>query len=165
MTGPDNDVRFLVDLNVGRLAKWLRALGYDTLFLPDHDDHRLVQHAMREHRVLLTKDTRILQRRVAAQGKLKALLIAGDRHWDQLRYVVTSLGLHPQEAAMFTLCLECNELLEPRSKEQVREQVPAFVFKTQESFHQCPTCRRIYWRGTHWSNMRMELQRVLQAGA
>ncbi|MEK7872778.1 MAG: Mut7-C RNAse domain-containing protein, partial [Chloroflexota bacterium] len=79
--------RFLVDINVGRLARWLRVLGYDALLARDVDDNALVRLALREGRVLLTRDTQILKRRVVTLGLLRALLIQHDAVADQLRQV------------------------------------------------------------------------------
>ncbi|MBI4308211.1 MAG: Mut7-C RNAse domain-containing protein [Chloroflexi bacterium] len=151
--------RFLVDVNVGRLAKWLRALGYDALFVRDIDDNALVRLALREGRVLLTRDTHILKRRVVTSGRLKALLIEEDSVWDQLRQVVAALSLESADRA-FTRCIECNQPLEPRRPAEVHGLVPPYVYQTQQDYAQCPSCRRIYWQGTHWENMRRELKRI-----
>ncbi|MBI4234220.1 MAG: Mut7-C RNAse domain-containing protein [Chloroflexi bacterium] len=154
--------RFLVDINAGRLAKWLRVVGYDAL-LPRHlDDRALIRLALEEGRILLTKDRRIFQRRVVASGGLRALLIRSDDPWVQLQQVVEEVGLsfsHP-----FSRCIHCNEVLQSVIRAQVWERVPPYVFRTQEAFTQCPRCQRIYWPGSHWRNMQAELQRV-QRGA
>ena len=63
----------------------------------------------------------------------------------------------------FTRCLECNELLVPRSKDEVRDLVPVYVFKTQSHYFQCPVCQRIYWRGTHWQRMNKEMEALIGA--
>lgn len=154
--------RFLVDVNVGRLARWLRALGYDALFVRDIDDNALVRLALREGRIILTRDTHILRRRIVTSGRLKALLIEGESVWDQLRQVVTVLALDSGGRA-FTRCIECNQPLEPRLPDDVRGLVPPYVYQTQQEYAQCPSCRRIYWQGTHWENMRRELERIWPA--
>ncbi len=153
-------MKFIVDCNVGKLARWLRIAGFDTLFFRDIDDNRLVRIALDEKRVLLTRDTHILERRVAASGRLKVLLIEDDNAKKQLRQVVTALNL-AIEARPFTRCLQCNEPLLPREKDDVRELVPPYVFRTQEQYMQCPTCQRVYWRGTHWEKMNRELVEIV----
>lgn len=153
-------MRFLVDSNVGRLAKWLRIAGFDTLFINDLDDNRLVRLALSEKRVLLTKDTQILKRRVATTGRLKAILVESEEVKEQLRQVLKTLNL-ASRIRPFTLCLECNQPLVARSKEEVRELVPPFVYRTQNQYMQCPNCLRIYWRGTHWERMRKELEQIV----
>ncbi len=151
--------RFIVDTNVGRLAKWLRLMGYDALFINPIDDKGLVDIALAEGRVLLTKDSQILKRRVATSGRLKALLIQGDEAEAQLRQVVETLKLDYQFSP-FSRCLECNKPLMPRDREEVKNLVPPYVFRNQTHYMQCPSCHRIYWRGTHWQRMKRELERL-----
>ena len=153
-------MKFIVDCNVGKLARWLRIAGFDTLFFRSIEDNRLVRIALDEKRVLLTRDTHILERRVAASGRLKVLLIEDDNAKAQLRQVVTTLNL-ADEARPFTRCLQCNDPLLPREKNDVRELVPTYVFRTQEQYMQCPACQRIYWRGTHWEKMSRELMEIV----
>jgi len=151
--------RFIVDTNVGKLARWLRILGYDTLFINEIDDKELIAIGLKEKRVLLTKDTQLMLRRVVTSGRLKALLIEDDNPKDQLRQVVRTMKLDQERK--FTLCLECNEPLVPRSKDEVQDLVPPYVFKTQSHYFQCPACHRIYWRGTHWQRMNQELKMLM----
>ena len=153
-------MRFIVDSNVGRLAKWLRIAGFDTLFMKDIDDNRLVRIALDEDRVLLTKDRQILKRRVVTSGRLKVILIEDDEVKAQLRQVLATLNLASQ-LNPFSLCLECNEPLVPREREEVEELVPPYVFQTQTQYMQCPSCLRIYWRGTHWERMSRELEGIV----
>lgn len=149
---------FIVDVNVGRLAKWLRVLGYDTLYIPDVDDDELLRRAMEEGRVALTKDKRILHRRVVTSGALRAICIAHDDLHSQLRQVVQALGLTaPQE---FSRCIECNEPMRDVPKSAVADRLPPYVLRTQEEFMECPGCHKVFWRGTHWRNMRAELAKV-----
>jgi len=153
-------MRFIVDSNVGRLARWLRLAGFDTLFIKDVDDNRLVRIALAEGRVLLTKDTQIMKRRLVTRGRLRVLLIEEDEVKSQLRQVVTTLNL-VTHLSPFTLCLECNQTLLPKEKEEVQELVPPYVFQTQTQYMQCPGCQRIYWRGTHWERMSRELEGIV----
>ena len=153
--------KFIVDANVGKLARWLRMMGYDTLFFNDIDDGTLVSIGLKDRRVVLTRDTQITLRRVATSGKLKALLVKDDDTKTQLRQVVEALKLNRR--LQFTRCLECNEPLVPRRKEEVRELVPPYVFRTQSRYVQCPACNRVYWRGTHWQRMNSELEMFEEA--
>ena len=149
-------MKFIVDSNVGRLARWLRIAGFDTLFMRGVDDNRLVRMALDENRVLLTKDTHMVERRVIANGRLKAILIEADDVMSQVRQVFTTLDLH-SELNPFSLCVECNKPLLSRNKEEIRGLVPPYVFQTQTEFMQCPECERVYWKGTHWERMCREL--------
>jgi uncharacterized protein with PIN domain len=150
--------KFIVDCNVGKLTKWLRLMGYDAVFFNGTDDSHLVATALAEGRVILSRDTQIMKRRVITSGKLRAILIQDDKPELQMRQVISELSLDPQSRA-FTLCLECNQVLEERSKEEVKELVPPYVYQTQSQFRQCPACQRIYWRGTHWQAMSHRLEK------
>jgi uncharacterized protein with PIN domain len=152
-------MRFVVDCNVGKLARWLRVAGFDALFFKNIDDNRLVRVAVDEGRVLLTKDTDIMKRRLVTSGKLKAILIEDDEVKSQLSQVLAALDLGA-EVRPFTRCIECNEVLEPRDREAVRDLVPPHVSRTQTNYMQCTSCRRVYWRGTHWEKMTRDLEEV-----
>jgi len=151
-------VKFIVDSNVGKLARWLRMMGYDALFYQDIDDDKMIKIALSQNRAVLTKDTQIMKRRVVTNGKLKALLITDDDPKIQLRQVVKQLGLSCKMRP-FSLCLECNVNLVKRAKDEVRNLVPLHVFKTQDEYMECPVCHRIYWQGTHWEAMSKELEK------
>ncbi len=151
--------RFIVDLNVGKLAKWLRVLGYDTIFFGGGGDNDLIRIAFRENRIVLTKDTHILERRVVTTGRLKAILIQDDDISGQLSQVVQELNLD-SKGQEFSLCIECNSPLILRSKGDVESRVPSYVLQTQDHFMECAHCHRLYWQGTHWQRMRDELMRL-----
>ena len=150
--------RFIVDINVGRLAKWLRVMGYDALLEREADDAELVAEAQRQGRILLTRDSFLTQRKAITSGQVRVVLIQSDDIWSQLRQVVDALDLDFSRG--FSLCIECNAPLEPRHKAELQHRVPPHVYSTQEEFMECPACRKIYWRGTHWRNMLKELARV-----
>lgn len=152
-----NATRFIVDHNVGKLAKWLRMMGYDTLFFNGEDDSAMIATALAEDRVILTRDTHIMERRLVTTGRLKAILIAYETPESQIKQVIKTLNLDIHFKP-FSLCLECNQSLVERGKEQARERVPPYVFKTQQQYMECPACRRIYWRGTHWQAMTQKLE-------
>ena len=153
-------VSFVVDSNVGKLARWLRMMGYDAEFYNDIEDSVLVEIALREGKVLLTRDTQIVNRRLVTNGRLKAVLTRDDDPKEQLRQVIRELNLDCQ-VGQFTRCLECNQVLVERSKEEVKDLVPPYVFRTQESYRQCPSCLRLYWQGTHWERMRKALAAIV----
>ena len=148
--------KFIVDHNVGKLTKWLRMMGYDAVFFGGSNDSHMVAKALAEGRVILTRDTQIMRRRVVTDGRVKAILVASDEPVVQMRQVVNTLNLDCQFRP-FSLCLECNQTLEERSKEQVKDRVPPYVSRTQNQYMECPDCHRIYWRGTHWESMTREL--------
>jgi len=149
---------------VGKLAKWLRIMGYDTLFFNGSDDSGMIAIALAEDRVILTRDTQIMKRRVVTSGQLKAILIQSDEPERQMRQVIDSLNLDWQFKP-FTICLECNQPLVERSKQQVSNLVPPYVFQTQSQYMECPACHRIYWRGTHWQAMTKKLEKLMNKSA
>jgi hypothetical protein len=151
----------MVDSNVGKLARWLRIAGFDTVFMKDVDDNVLVRAALREDRILLTRDTGILERRIVVNGKLKVILIREDDVKSQLRQVLSEYSLKEQ-IKPFTRCAECNVLLETKDREDVKHLVPPHVFKTKAQYMCCPTCGRVYWRGTHWEKMSRELEEIVK---
>ena len=153
------EIKFIVDNNVGKLAKWLRIMGYDALLFSGEDDGRMVKVALAQNRVILTKDTQVMKRRLVTSGKLKAILIEDDDIEAQLRQVVEALKLD-YHFSPFSICLECNQRLIEKDEDAVREFVPSYVFKTQRLYMECPSCHRIYWRGTHWQAMNRELGKL-----
>ena len=155
----EDTLRFIVDSNVGKLAKWLRMLGYDAVFFDGEDDAYMIDRALKEGRVILTRDTQVMKRGVITSGRLKAILIESDQPEPQVRQVIDTLHIDSQ-SRMFTVCLECNNPLEERSKEEVEQRVPPYVFQTQQQYMECPVCHRIYWRGTHWQAMLQKLERL-----
>ncbi len=156
-----SNLKFIVDNNAGKLAKWLRIMGYDTLFFNGSDDSGMIAIALAEDRVILTRDTQIIKRRVVTSGRLKAILIQSDEPERQMRQVIDTLNLDWQFKP-FTICLECNQPLVERSKQQVKDLVPPYVFKTQSQYMECPACHRIYWRGTHWQAMTKKLEKFIK---
>ena len=140
------ELRFLADAMLGRLAKWLRILGYDTLYNPSWDDLYLVRLARAQDRILLTRDTELARRR-----GVRVLVLKSERLEEQVRQLHRDLGLGA--VAPFSRCPVCNTPLEEISKDQAWGQVPPYVFVTQKEFRLCPSCDRFYWRGSHWEHM------------
>jgi uncharacterized protein with PIN domain len=152
--------RFIADQNVGKLARWLRMLGFDTVFFNGQDESEMVRLALDKSRVILTRNTRIMKRRFVTSGQLKAVLLASDRPEEQICQVIKSLGLK-NSFRPFTLCIEDNHALEKRSEEDVKDRVPPYVFNTQQEFVECSHCHRVYWRGTHWQAMTSKLEKLV----
>jgi len=150
-----------VDNNVGKLAKWLRIMGYDTVFFDGTSDSVMVARALKEDRIILTRDTRIMKRGVITSGRIKAVLVTSDEPEPQLQQVITALKLNC-EFKPFSLCLECNQRLVAKTREEVKDRVPPYVFQTQNQYMECPSCHRIYWRGTHWAAMTNKLTRLMK---
>jgi uncharacterized protein with PIN domain len=154
--GAGSPPRFIVDHNVGKLARWLRMMGFDCLFFTGADDGDMVRQALAEDRIIVTRDTGVARRRVATRGRVRVILLHEERPERQMQQVNAALGL-PALAQPFTRCLECNAPLEPRTPEEVRNRVPPYVYRTQTRYVECPACGRIYWQGTHWEAMMRRL--------
>lgn len=135
-------------------------LGFDSLFFDGEDDSQLVKQALAEGRILLTRDTGVIQRRVVASGRLKAVLLKSEQPEEQMQQLIAALDIKLQSHP-FTVCLECNQPLSEKSPSDVKERVPPYVFKTQSQYMECPQCRRIYWRGTHWQAMLTRLEKTV----
>jgi hypothetical protein len=138
---------------LGTLARWLRILGYDTIFDPALDDHQLARLALAQDRVLLTRD-----RALAEKRGVRTLLIESEQLDDQIQQVLADLQLEPEQS--FSRCPVCNALLESVDREAVQNRVPAYVARTHERFMHCPECGRVYWRGSHWQQMDEHLARL-----
>jgi len=146
-------MKFIADGMLGRLAKWLRMLGYDTLYDPRWDDNELVRRARAEERLILTRDT-ILAKRPG----VRSLLISSQSLEGQLRQILDELSLKAN--APFCRCSLCNVPLVEIERATARNLVPPYVFATQSHFRRCPQCSRIYWRGTHWQRMNELLDKI-----
>jgi len=153
------EIKFIADNNVGKLARCLRLIGYDTLLYEKKNDSQMIKTALSEDRVILTKDSQFVRRRLVIDGRLKAIQIKHDDPDLQVQEIVQTLNLN-YHFKPFSLCLECNQELIDRDRKEVQNRVPAHVFKTQAQYTECPTCHRIYWRGTHWQAMVKKLQEL-----
>ncbi len=145
--------RLLADAMLGRLARWLRILGYDTLYNPRWTDDELARLARAERRTLLTRDVALARRR-----GLLALYVASEEVGAQLCQVARDLRLG--EERTFSRCPVCNESLEEVPRSWAWGYVPPYTFCTQRTFSLCPDCNRFYWRGTHWERMRSLLAQL-----
>ncbi|MCC7201808.1 MAG: Mut7-C RNAse domain-containing protein [Nitrospirae bacterium] len=141
-------MRFIADEMLGRLAKWLRILGYDTAYFRHIRDSELLRLSVAENRILLTRDTLFIKRR----GLRNFLFISYDKPFEQIRQVVRELSI-PYPTEPFTRCVMCNNILEPFTREDACRTVPEYVCKTQDVFGRCSICHKIYWKGTHYERM------------
>jgi len=147
---------------VGKLARWLRMMGYDSVFFNGDDDSQMVKQALAEGRIILTRDTGMMRRRAISVGRVRAVLITSEEPERQMQQLMSILDLKEQSRP-FTLCLECNQPLERRSREEVAGRVPPYVYRTQTQYMECPNCHRIYWRGTHWAAMVRKIEKLANA--
>lgn len=137
--------RFLVTGESRRLARWLRLLGYDVVLAPSQPLSPLVQRAVNEGRIVVTRSGQVSPSRL-----YRVVRLASQELEPQLRQLVRELGLAIDERRAFSRCDVCNVPVEPAEKAAIRGRVPPYVYETQTSFHRCPSCQRIYWAATHW---------------
>ena len=148
MASDDEKIKFIADEMLGKLAKWLRTLGYNTVYYTDKGDNGLVQKALEENRIILTRDTHLAERKLAR----KCLLIRSDNFWEQFEQVIKELDLD-MKSKLFTRCLVCNSKLISVEKDSIKDQIPEYTYQTQTTFYRCLNCGRIYWSGTHKDSM------------
>lgn len=143
-------MKFIADVMLGTLAKRLRLLGFDVLYDRNLDDNEIIRLSLEQHRLILTRDTALSQRPLASNH----LFIKSENVKNQLDQVLSSFSpdLHAQPLSR---CSECNAILNAIRKEDARDLVPEYVYKTQKTFLQCPSCGRVYWTGTHVQKMEL----------
>ncbi len=149
-------VRFIADEMLGTVAKWLRILGFDTLYAKGMDDSEILETAEREDRVILTRDKELVLR--AERKGLKSVFLGNAELEDDLRAI---LKIYPPDPDLFmSRCTICNTPLEEVPKERVKGKVPEGVYERQDRFWYCPKCDKYYWEGSHWEKMGEFLQRL-----
>jgi len=149
--------RFAADRMLGKLAKWLRALGHDVIYLRRAGDPEVFA-ALKEGRILLTRN-----RRAGVWCKHgKVLAVEANNPKNQLLEVSRKLSLRKRDVIPFSRCLECNRILIATNRREVREVVPEYIWQTHEQFYRCDNCLRTYWSGSHTERMRQQLRNLLQ---
>jgi uncharacterized protein with PIN domain len=147
-------MKFIVDANLGRLAKELRVLGYDTLYYRGKDFHELIQLARQQERVILTRNTRLIAKGV--EGHI--ILIKEDSSLLQLKELLEKGIVAPNEKSLFSRCLLCNSLVDRIGRQEVEGKVPDFIFHLHQEFYRCSRCHQIYWPGSHVERMKKRLE-------
>jgi uncharacterized protein with PIN domain len=142
------DSRFVVDVNLGRLARLLRVLGFDVWWSSDADDATLAEVSLDEQRILLTRDRGLLKRRAVTHG----LFVHSQDPEEQTLEVIRRLDLR-QRLAPLTRCLHCNGKLAEVSKDEVIDQLEPLTRQYYEEFSRCAECGRIYWAGSHHARL------------
>jgi uncharacterized protein with PIN domain len=149
--------RFVADRMLGKLAKWLRVLGYDVVYLKRATEKEVLEK-LQEGRTLLTRNRRAR----SWHGKGRVFVVKENDPQIQLREVVNGLRLPELDGAIFSRCLSCNHPLEEVRRDEVREEVPEYIYQTQEEFHRCSDCGKVFWHGSHAKRMRQQLREILK---
>jgi len=144
-------MKFVADSMLGKLAKWLRVLGYDTHYQSHYEGGEIDRRAA-EGRVLLTRH------RETAERVAGAIFLHGDRIGEQMGELKGKMLLNPDPTTWFSRCLICNVVLEQARSEEARENVPEYIFhQSLSAIRTCPVCGRYYWPGSHRTRMFCQL--------
>ena len=155
-------LKFLADTMLGSLAKKLRLLGIDTAYISDPDDSELKYLVRSQTRILLTRDLNLSKK----MGDL-AWLVTGKNTREEFLSVVEKLKPFSDLLVPFSLCLDCNDLLLSMELSEAQGKVPPFIYQSQKIFSHCPSCGKVFWKGTHSKRMEEEvawMRKILEKG-
>jgi uncharacterized protein with PIN domain len=146
---PPGEPRFILDIHLGKLAVYLRILGFDSLYQNDFQDDTLAALAERFDRILLSKDRRLLMRKQVHYGYCV-------RSQDPARQTLEIIHRYQLYGQIRPLqrCLDCNTPLEPVDKREIIDRLELLTRRFYQEFHRCPNCDKIYWKGSHYDRMR-----------
>jgi uncharacterized protein with PIN domain len=154
---PLHEIRFVLDAHLGRLATYLRMLGFDSSYETDCDDKQLAQISHDEQRILLTRDCGLLKRSAVMYG----YYVRTTEPTRQVVEVVKRFNLS-SATSPFSRCLTCNSLLQAVPKESVLERLEPKTSRYFDEFQLCPTCNRLYWAGSHYERMQRFMEWVME---
>lgn len=150
-------MKFIVDCMLGKLAKWLKILGIDAVYFSKIEDSELLDLAQKEKRILLTRDTGLIEK----SRSIKTLFIESENWNDQVEQVLDAFDLW-KEVKPYSRCIECNMRLKELEKSRAKNLVTPFVYEQADSFALCPRCDRIFWKGTHHKDMEFKIEEILE---
>jgi uncharacterized protein with PIN domain len=150
-------MKFVVDCMLGKLAKWLKILGFDALFFSRIEDEELLEIARKEKGILLTRDTGLIQK----AKDVETLFLVSEKWREQVVQVLEHFDLWGKIDS-HTRCIACNRVLKDLPKKNARNLVTPFVYKHADSFAICPGCGRVFWRGTHFKDMEHKIEEILK---
>ena len=145
---------------LGKLAKWLKILGFDALFFNKIEDDDLLSRARKEKRILLTRDTGLIEK----AKDVDTLFLESEEWRDQVKQVLDKFSLW-ERVNPHTRCIDCNVKLKDLPKKNAKNLVTPFVYKHADSFALCSGCGRVFWRGTHFKDMEFKIEELLKEKA
>jgi len=157
---PLRETKFILDVHLGKLAKYLRMFGFDTLYQNDYDDNEIIRIALAEHRIILTRDVGLLKVKSVTHG----YFIREQDPKSQVTEVFKRFDLF-QAADPFNRCIKCNGKLEPVEKERIMERLEPLTRKYFDKFLRCADCQGIFWEGSHYDHMRNFINKVMTPGS
>ncbi|MDH5711535.1 MAG: Mut7-C RNAse domain-containing protein, partial [Gammaproteobacteria bacterium] len=143
-----SEPHFVLDVHLGRLAAYLRMMGFDTLYRNNYDDPRLANISAQEQRILLTCDRQLLMRKQVSHG----YFVRSRQPGQQLLEIMKRFNLHEKQKP-FTRCMHCNGKTRPVEKREIEQQLQPKTRRYYHEFYQCTQCKKIYWHGSHYRKM------------
>jgi len=140
----DRDICFAAEDTLGKLSKWLRILGFDTVYPAGFAGGSWI-HTAEENRILLTRTRHVRDRNTDR----KLVFVNSNDPFEQVRELIQILGIVPADTKPFSRCTRCNIQIRQVDRDSVRGRVPDYVWETSTIFQICSRCRRIYWPGSH----------------
>ncbi len=150
-------MKFAVDCMLGKLAKWLKILGFNTLYFSIVEDSHLLALAKKEGRVLLTRDNDLLEK----AKDIPSLFIESEDWNTQVAQVLNEFDLW-QDIEPNSRCIECNVKLKNLPRSRAKNLVVPFVYDRATAFAICPRCDRVFWQGTHYQDMEFKIEEIMK---
>jgi uncharacterized protein with PIN domain len=151
--------RFLLDVHLGRLATYLRMLGFDTLYRNDYDDLTLAEISEKQNRILLSCDRRLLMRKVITHG----YLVKSRKPRQQIHEILKRFDLYDHQSER-ARCLHCNGIIQTVNKQAIEAQLLPLTKKHYDDFFQCDSCNKIYWEGSHHTKIQSFIETIRAGG-
>ncbi len=152
---PLREPKFIADVHIGSLARYLRMLGFDVLYKNDFSDQEIIDISLNEKRTILTKDRELLKNLKVTHG----YWIRNEGLEEQVKEVILRFDLK-DDIKEFLRCLECNNILEPVEKEKMEMRIPPKVKEWQNEFWYCTQCDKVYWKGSHYKKMLKFIEQI-----
>jgi uncharacterized protein with PIN domain len=152
---PLPQIKFVLDTHLGKLAKYLRMLGFDTLYSNDYEDEQLAQIASEQQRIVLSRDRGLLKRKIIEYGHY----VRHTQPLEQLSEIMQWLDIH-KYMNPFSRCTTCNGLLHNVNKKDIESQLEPKTKQYYNAFKQCAECKQIYWKGTHYQRLEQIVQSI-----
>ncbi|HMA62895.1 MAG TPA: Mut7-C RNAse domain-containing protein [bacterium] len=150
-------MKFIIDKMLGKSAKYLRMLGYDTIYPPPKVQQELINQAVQENRYIITRSSKLYQN----DSQAKILLLSSNDFTTRFQKIAEELNIQIDDDKIFSRCLQCNFPLQNINKSKIKARLPQKVKSNFHHFTFCPNCDKIYWRGGHTERMLNKIKLIL----
>ena len=155
---PLREIKFILDVHLGKLAKYLRMLGFDTMYQNDYDDKIIIRISIMEHRIILTRNISLLKVKSVTHG----YFIRDQKSEGQLTGVLKHFDLY-RDMDPFSRCIKCNGKLERIEKKEITRQLEPLTRQYFNKFFRCTKCQAIYWEGSHYDHMKSFINKIMNS--